>query len=247
MAIVFEKTKGLTDKETHYCPGCTHGIIHRLVAEVLEELDVLGEAIGVAPVGCSVLAYDYFNVDMHEASHGRAPAVATGIKRALTDKVVFTYQGDGDLASIGTAEIVHVAHRGEKITTIFVNNAIYGMTGGQMAPTTLIGQKATTCQDGRTVAQAGMPLRVSEMLATIDGAAFVERVSVHNPAGIRKTKKAIKAAFECQLRGEGFSIVEVLSTCPTNWGIAPVESLKWLEENMIPYYPLGNFRKPGEA
>lgn len=247
MAIVFEKTKGLTDKETHYCPGCTHGIIHRLVGEVLEELDVLGEAIGVAPVGCSVLAYDYFNCDMHEASHGRAPAVATGIKRALTDKVVFTYQGDGDLASIGTAEIVHVAHRAEKITTIFVNNAIYGMTGGQMAPTTLIGQKATTCQDGRTEVQAGMPLRVSEMLATIDGAAFVERVSVHNPAGIRKTKKAIKAAFECQLRGDGFSIVEVLSTCPTNWGIAPVESLKWLEENMIPYYPLGNFRKPEEA
>lgn len=247
MAIVFEKTKGLTDKETHYCPGCTHGIIHRLVAEVLEELDVLGETIGVAPVGCSVLAYDYFNVDMHEASHGRAPAVATGIKRALTDKVVFTYQGDGDLASIGTAEIVHVAHRGEKITTIFVNNAIYGMTGGQMAPTTLIGQKATTCQDGRTVAQAGMPLRISEMLATIDGAAFVERVSVHNPAAIRKAKKAIKAAFECQLRGEGFSMVEVLSTCPTNWGIAPVQSLKWLEENMIPYYPLGNFRTPGEA
>lgn len=247
MAIVFEKTKGLTDKETHYCPGCTHGIIHRLVAEVLEELDVLGNAIGVAPVGCSVLAYDYFNVDMHEASHGRAPAVATGIKRALTDKVVFTYQGDGDLASIGTAEIVHVAHRAEKITTIFVNNAIYGMTGGQMAPTTLIGQKATTCQDGRTQAHSGMPLRVSEMLATIDGAAFVERVSVHNPAAIRKAKKAIKAAFECQLRGEGFSIVEVLSTCPTNWGIAPVESLKWLEENMIPYYPLGNLRKPEEA
>lgn len=247
MAVVFKKTTGLTDKETHYCPGCTHGIIHRLVAEVLEELDVLGDTIGVAPVGCSVLAYDYFNVDMHEASHGRAPAVATGIKRSLTDKVVFTYQGDGDLASIGTAEIVHVAHRAEKITTIFVNNAIYGMTGGQMAPTTLIGQKATTCQDGRTAAQAGMPLRVSEMLATIDGAAFVERVSVHNPAGIRKTKKAIKAAFECQLRGDGFSIVEVLSTCPTNWGIAPVESLKWLEENMIPYYPLGNFRKPGEA
>jgi 2-oxoglutarate ferredoxin oxidoreductase subunit beta len=247
MAIVFEKTKGLTNKETHYCPGCTHGVIHRLVGEVLEELDVLGDAIGVAPVGCSVLAYDYFNCDMHEASHGRAPAVATGIKRALDDKVVFTYQGDGDLASIGTAEIVHVAHRAEKITTIFVNNAIYGMTGGQMAPTTLIGQKATTCQDGRTVAQAGMPLRVSEMLATIDGAAYVERVSVHNAAAIRKAKKAIKAAFECQLRGDGFSIVEVLSTCPTNWGIAPVESLKWLEENMIPYFPLGNFRKPEEA
>ena len=234
MAIVFEKTKGLTDKETHYCPGCTHGIIHRLVAEVLEELDVLGESIGVAPVGCSVLAYDYFNVDMHEASHGRAPAVATGIKRVFPDKVVFTYQGDGDLASIGTAEIVHVAHRAEKITTIFVNNAIYGMTGGQMAPTTLIGQKATTCQDGRSEAHSGMPLKVSEMLATIHGAAFVERVSVHNPAGIRKTKKAIRAAFECQLRGDGFSIVEVLSTCPTNWGISPVDSLEWLKENMIP-------------
>jgi 2-oxoglutarate ferredoxin oxidoreductase subunit beta len=247
MAIVFEKTNGLTAKETHYCPGCTHGIIHRLVGEVLEELNVLGDSIGVAPVGCSVLAYDYFNCDMHEASHGRAPAVATGIKRALDDKVVFTYQGDGDLASIGTAEIVHVAHRAEKITTIFVNNAIYGMTGGQMAPTTLIGQKATTCQDGRSQGHSGMPLRVSEMLATIDGAAFVERVSVHNPAAIRKAKKAIKAAFECQLRGDGFSIVEVLSTCPTNWGIAPVESLKWLEDNMIPYYPLGNYRKPEEA
>jgi 2-oxoglutarate ferredoxin oxidoreductase subunit beta len=247
MAVVFEKTKGLTDKETHYCPGCTHGIIHRLVAEVLEELDVLGDAIGVAPVGCSVLAYDYFNVDMHEASHGRAPAVATGIKRALPENVVFTYQGDGDLASIGTAEIVHVAHRAEKITTIFVNNAIYGMTGGQMAPTTLIGQKATTCQDGRSQAHSGMPLRVSEMLATIDGAAFVERVSVHNPIEIRKAKKAIKKAFECQIKGEGFSIVEVLSTCPTNWGIAPTESLKWLEANMIPYYPLGNFRTPEEA
>lgn len=247
MAVVFEKTKGLTDKETHYCPGCTHGIIHRLVGEVLEELDVLGDAIGVAPVGCSVLAYDYFNCDMHEASHGRAPAVATGIKRALPNNVVFTYQGDGDLASIGTAEIVHVAHRAEKITTIFVNNAIYGMTGGQMAPTTLIGQKATTCQDGRSEAHSGMPLKVSEMLSTIDGAAFVERVSIHNPAAIRKAKKAIKKAFECQIKGEGFSIVEILSTCPTNWGIAPIESLKWLEENMIPYYPLGNFRTPEEA
>ncbi len=247
MAIVFQKTKGLTDKTTHYCPGCTHGIIHRLVAEVLEELDVLGTAIGVAPVGCSVLAYDYLNCDMHEASHGRAPAVATGIKRVLPDNVVFTYQGDGDLASIGTAEIVHVAHRGEKITTIFVNNAIYGMTGGQMAPTTLIGQKATTCQDGRTVAHSGMPLRIAEMLATVDGAAFVERVAVNNPANIRKAKKAIKKAFECQINNEGFSIVEVLSTCPTNWGIPPVEALRWLEQNMIPYYPLGNFRKPGEA
>ncbi len=244
MAVVFKKTKGLTDKETHYCPGCTHGIIHRLVAEVLEELDVLGKAVGVAPVGCAVLAYDYFNCDMQEAAHGRAPAVATGIKRVLPDNVVFTYQGDGDLASIGTAEIIHAAHRGEKFTTIFVNNAIYGMTGGQMAPTTLIGQKATTAPLGRTVEHSGMPLKVSEMMSTIHGAAFVERTTVHNAAGIRKTKKAIKAAFECQLRGEGFSIVEILSTCPTNWGINPVDSLKWLEENMIPYYPLGNYRKP---
>ncbi|MCK5762768.1 MAG: 2-oxoglutarate oxidoreductase [Clostridiales bacterium] len=247
MAVVFQKTSGLTDKETHYCPGCTHGIIHRLVAEVLEELDVLGETIGVAPVGCSVLAYDYFNCDMHEAAHGRAPAVATGIKRALPDKVVFSYQGDGDLASIGAAEIVHVAHRGEKITTIFVNNAIYGMTGGQMAPTTLIGQKATTAPYGRDSDLTGFPLKISEMLATIQGAAFVERVSVNNPGNIRKAKKAIKKAFEVQLRGEGFGIVEVLSTCPTNWGMTPVDSLKWLEDNMIPYYPLGNFRTPVEA
>lgn len=200
MAVVFERTHGLTEKETHYCPGCTHGIIHRLVAEVLVELDVLGDAIGVAPVGCSVLAYDYFNCDMHEASHGRAPAVATGIKRALPDNVVFTYQGDGDLASIGTAEIVHVAHRAEKITTIFVNNAIYGMTGGQMAPTTLIGQKATTCQDGRSEAHSGMPLKVSEMLATIDGAVFVERVSVHNAAAIRKAKKQLREHLSVKLK-----------------------------------------------
>ena len=242
MAVVFQKTKGLTDKETHYCPGCTHGIIHRLVAEVLEELDVLGETIGVAPVGCSVLAYDYFNCDMHEASHGRAPAVATGIKRVHPDKVVFSYQGDGDLASIGTAEIVHVAHRGEKITTIFVNNAIYGMTGGQMAPTTLIGQRATTAPLGRTVEHSGMPLRVSEMLATIDGAAFVERVSVDSPANIRKAKKAIKEAFQCQIDRKGFSIVEVLSTCPTNWGKDPVSSLRWMEDAMFKQYPLGVYR-----
>lgn len=247
MSVVFKKTSGLTEKETHYCPGCTHGIIHRLVGEVLEELDVLGETIGVAPVGCSVLAYDYFNCDMHEASHGRAPAVATGIKRVHPDKVVFTYQGDGDLASIGTAEIVHVAHRGEKITTIFVNNAIYGMTGGQMAPTTLIGQRSTTSPLGRTAEHSGMPLRVSEMLATIDGAAFVERVSVDTPANIRKTKKAIKEAFQCQLDRKGFSIVEVLSTCPTNWGLTPIDSLKWLADNLIPYYPMGNFRRPGEV
>lgn len=247
MAIVFEKTKGLTDKPFHYCPGCTHGIIHRLVAEVLEELGVLGDTVGVAPVGCAVFAYDYFNVDMHEAAHGRAPAVATGIKRVLPDKVVFTYQGDGDLASIGAGEIVHAAHRGEKITTIFVNNAIYGMTGGQMAPTTLVGQKATTAPYGRDESHCGRPIRISEMLATIDGAKFVERVSVHDPANIRKAKKAIKSAFELQLSGKGFGIVEVLSTCPTNWGLTAVEALGWLKENMIPYYPLGNFRKPEEV
>lgn len=247
MAVVFEKTKGLTDKQFHYCPGCTHGVIHRLVAEVLEELDVVGKTVGVAPVGCSVLAYDYFNCDMHEASHGRAPAVATGIKRVLPEHVVFTYQGDGDLASIGTAEIIHAAHRSEKFTTIFVNNAIYGMTGGQMAPTTLIGQRTTTSQDGRNQALTGMPLKISEMMATIDGAVFVERVSVHDVPHIRKAKKAIKKAFEIQLEGKGFGIVEVLSTCPTNWGITPVDSLKWLEENMIPYYPLGNFRTPEEG
>jgi 2-oxoglutarate ferredoxin oxidoreductase subunit beta len=247
MAIVFEKTKGLTDKPTHYCPGCTHGIIHRLVAEVMEEMDLLDNAIGVAPVGCSVLAYDYFNVDMHEAAHGRAPAVATGIKRVHPENFVFTYQGDGDLASIGTAEIVHAAHRGEKFTTIFVNNAIYGMTGGQMAPTTLIGQKTTTSPYGRDEATTGKPIKMSELLATIDGAKFVERVAVNNPANIRKAKKAIKEAFKVQLEGKGFGIVEVLSTCPTNWGLTPVEAMKWLEKDMMPYYPLGNFRKPEEV
>lgn len=247
MAVVFKRTEGLAEIPFHYCPGCTHGIIHRLVGEVLEELGVLGDAIGVAPVGCSVLAYDYFNCDMHEAAHGRAPAVATGVKRVHPENVVFTYQGDGDLASIGTAEIVHAAHRSENFTTIFVNNAIYGMTGGQMAPTTLPGQKATTSPYGRDPKLTGMPLKVSEMLATIPGASYVERVSVHNPANIRKAKKAIKKAFEYQLAGKGFTIVEVLSTCPTNWGLTPVESLKWLEDNMLPYYPLGNFRTPEEV
>lgn len=247
MAVVFEKTKGLTDAQTHYCPGCTHGIVHRLVAESLEELGVLDNAVGVAPVGCSVLAYNYFNCDMHEAAHGRAPAVATGIKRVQPDKFVFTYQGDGDLASIGTGEIVHAAHRGEKISTIFINNAIYGMTGGQMAPTTLIGQKATTAPLGRTEEHSGRPIRIAEMLATIHGAQFVERVTVNNPANVRKAKKAIKKCFQVQLEGKGFGIVEVLSTCPTNWGYTPVEALKWLEENMIPYYPLGNLRTPEEV
>ncbi|RDY22815.1 2-oxoglutarate oxidoreductase [Romboutsia maritimum] len=242
MSVVFEKTNGLTEAKTHYCPGCTHGIIHRLVAEVLEELDVLGNTIGVVPVGCSVLAYNYFNCDVQEASHGRAPAAATGVKRVHPDKVVFTYQGDGDLASIGTAEIVHAAARGEKITTIFVNNTTYGMTGGQMAPTTLIGQKATTAQNGRNPETQGYPIRMSEMLSTLTGAVFVERVSVDTPANVRKAKKAIKKAFQVQQEGLGFGIVEVLSTCPTNWGMAPNNALQWLRDNMMPYYPIGNLK-----
>lgn len=247
MEIVFQKTKGLTEKDFHYCPGCTHGIIHRLVAEVLEELVLLGKTVGVAPVGCAVFCYDYFNCDMQEAAHGRAPAVATGIKRVHPDLAVFTYQGDGDLASIGTAEIIHAAMRGEKITTIFVNNAIYGMTGGQMAPTTLIGQKTTTAPLGRDENHAGLPFRVCELLATIPKAVFVERVSVHDVKHIIQAKKAIKKAFQMQIEGKGFALVEVLSTCPTNWGKTPVEALKWLEENMIPYYPIGNYRTPEEG
>ena len=239
MSVIFEKTSLLTDKQFHYCPGCNHGIIHRLVAEVLDELKLDGNVVGVAPVGCSVFAYDYFNCDMFEAAHGRAPAVATGIKRAKPDSVVFTYQGDGDLASIGTAEIVHAAHRGEKIVTIFVNNAIYGMTGGQMAPTTLIGQRATTCQSGRTVEQAGMPIRMAEMLSTLDGCVYAERVCVTDIANINKAKRAIKKAFEKQMNREGFTFIEVLSTCPTNWGMTPLKAIDWLKENMIPYYPLG--------
>ncbi|HNR03862.1 MAG TPA: thiamine pyrophosphate-dependent enzyme [Bacillota bacterium] len=247
MAVVFEKTRGLAEKPFHYCPGCTHGIIHRLVAESLDELNLIDDAIGVAPVGCAVFAYDYFNCDMQEAAHGRAPAAATGIKRVNPNAAVFTYQGDGDLASIGAAEVVHAAMRGEKITTIFVNNAIYGMTGGQMAPTTLVGQKATTAPYGRDENHAGMPLRVSEMLATIPKAAFVERVSVHDVKHIIQAKKAIKKAFQLQMEGKGFTLVEVLSTCPTNWGKTPIEALKWLQENMIPYYPLGNFKNIEEV
>lgn len=239
---VFEKTKGLTQKEFTYCPGCTHGIIHRLVAEVLEELNVLDKTIGIAPVGCSVMNYEFFNCDMQQASHGRAPAVATGIKRVNPDNIVFAYQGDGDLASIGTAEIIHAAHRSEDITVIFVNNAIYGMTGGQMAPTTLIGQKTTTSPYGRDAKQAGMPLRMSEMLATIPGSTYIERVSVHDPAHVRKAKKAVKKAFQMQIEGKGFSMVEFISTCPVNWGMTPQDSLTWAKENMIPYYPLGVYR-----
>lgn len=239
MAVVFERTKGLTDKDTHYCPGCTHGIIHRLTAESLTELGVLGDAVGVCPVGCAVMAYDYFNCDMVEAPHGRAPAVATGLKRVRPDSVVFTYQGDGDLAAIGTAETVHAAARGENITVIFVNNAIYGMTGGQMAPTTLPGQVTQTTPYGRDTAYSGFPLRVCELLSNVDGVAYAERVAVNTPAHIRAAKAAIKKAFQAQIDKKGFSIVEVLSTCPTNWGMTPVEALQWVEEKMIPYYPLG--------
>ena len=245
MAIVYEKTPGLTDNELHYCPGCHHGIIHKLVGECLTELGLLDEGIGVCPVGCSVFAFNYFNCDMLEAAHGRAPAVATGIKRTHPAQAVFTYQGDGDLASIGAAEIVHAAMRGEKITTIFVNNAIYGMTGGQMAPTTLIGQRATTCQSGRTVEQAGMPIRVAEMLATLDGCVYAERVCVTDIPNLNKAKRAIKKAFEKQMNREGFTFVEVLSTCPTNWGMTPVKAVEWLKENMIPYYPLGVIKDAG--
>ena len=247
MTVIFTKSKGLTEQETHYCPGCTHGIIHKLVAESLVELDLLNNTIGCAAVGCSILSYNYFNVDMIESAHGRAPAVATGVKRVHPDKTVFTYQGDGDLASIGTAEIVHAAHRGEKITTIFVNNAIYGMTGGQMAPTTLQGQKVTTAPQGRDAKHCGMPLKVSEMLAQIPGAAYVERVSVHSPKAVRQAKRAIKKGFEYQMAGKGFSLIEVLSTCPTGWGLSPVEALQWLEDNMIPYYPLGVYTSPEEV
>ncbi len=244
--VVYKRSEALTQTPTHYCPGCTHGVIHKLVAECLEELGLTDNAIGVAPVGCSVLAYKYFNCDMFEAAHGRAPAVATGIKRSRPDNFVFTYQGDGDLASIGTAEIVHAAHRGEHISTIFVNNAIYGMTGGQMAPTTLVGQKTTTSPYGRDEAWSGQPIKMAELLATIHGAAFVERVAVNTPANVRKAKKAIKRCFEVQLEGKGFGIVEVLSTCPTNWGLTPPNAMKWLNDNMIPYYPLGNLRNGGD-
>lgn len=244
---IFTRTKGLTEKEFSYCPGCTHGIIHRLVAEVLEELDILGDTIGISPVGCSVMNYEFFNCDMQQASHGRAPAVATGIKRTKPNNVVFTYQGDGDLASIGMAEIVHAAHRSENITVICVNNAIYGMTGGQMAPTTLVGQKTTTSPNGRSQQHSGSPLRISELLATVPGATFVERVSVLNPTSVKKAKKAVRKAFETQLQGKGFSIVEFISTCPVNWGMKPQDALDWASKEMIDYYPLGNFRSPEEG
>lgn len=242
MAIVFQRPHALKETPLHYCPGCTHGIAHRLVAEVIDELDIEGNTIGVSPVGCAYNNYLYFNCDMVQAAHGRAPAVATGAKRVNPNNIVFTYQGDGDLASIGTAEIVHAANRGEKITTIFINNAIYGMTSGQMAPTTLLGQVTTTSPFGRRSEFEGYPINMSEMLATLKGAVFVERVSMHDIKNIKNAKKAIKKAFQVQQAGLGFSIVEVLSSCPTNWGIDPLKSLKWIEEKMIPQYPLGNFK-----
>ena len=240
--VVFEKTKGLTNNELHYCPGCTHGIIHRLVAEALEELGVTNKTVGVASVGCSVFSYNYFNCDMIQAAHGRAPAVATGAKRANPDNIVFTYQGDGDLAAIGTAETVHSAARNENITIIFVNNAIYGMTGGQMAPTTLPNQITQTSPYGRDVTVVGYPVKVCEMLSQVEGASYLERVAVNNVKNIKNAKKAILHAFKNQMEGKGFSLIEVLSTCPTNWGLSPKDALKWLEENMQTHYPLGVFK-----
>ena len=243
MAVVFDKPHALTDAPMHYCPGCTHGIVHRLVAEVIDELGIEGRTIGVAPVGCSVMAYDYFTCDFIQAPHGRAPAVATGVKRADPENnVVFTYQGDGDLAAIGTAETVHAAARRENITVIFVNNAIYGMTGGQMAPTTLPGQVTQTSPYGRDVETVGYPVKVCELLQNVDGAAYLERVSVNNPANVKKAKAAIKKAFQLQMEGKGFTLVEVVSTCPTNWGMSPQESFNWMRENMLPHYPLGVYK-----
>ncbi len=240
--VVFEKTKGLTDNQLHYCPGCTHGIIHRLVAEALEELGVTNRTVGVASVGCSVFSYNYFNCDMVQAAHGRAPAVATGVKRANPNNIVFTYQGDGDLAAIGTAETVHSAARNENVTIIFVNNAIYGMTGGQMAPTTLPNQITQTSPYGRDVTVVGYPVKVCEMLSQVEGASYLERVAVNNVKNIKKAKQAILHAFKNQMEGKGFSLIEVLSTCPTNWGLSPKDSLKWLEDNMQTHYPLGVYK-----
>ncbi|MEJ2708989.1 MAG: thiamine pyrophosphate-dependent enzyme [Anaerolineales bacterium] len=240
--VVYTRPEALTDTPSHYCPGCTHGVAHRLIAEVIDEMGIRGQTIGVAPVGCSVFAYNYFDCDFVEAAHGRAPAMATGIKRVLPDRFVFTYQGDGDLASIGMAEIMHAAARGENISVIFINNAIYGMTGGQMAPTTLPGQKTTSSPLGRDVEQTGFPIRMAEVLSEMDGAGYIVRRSLHDPKNIRLAKKAIRIAFETQMRGLGFSLVELLSTCPTNWGITPLEALKWVEEHMVPVYPLEDFK-----
>lgn len=240
--VVFDKPKSLSDLPLHYCPGCTHGIVHRLVAEVIDELGIEGRTVGIAPVGCSVMAYDYFNCDMIEAAHGRAPAVATGVKRSDPNTVVFTYQGDGDLASIGMAETVHSAARNENITVIFINNAIYGMTGGQMAPTSLPGQVTQTSPYGRDVTQCGFPIKVCEMLSQLDGPEYLERVAVNSVKNVMAAKKAIKKAFENQVNNKGFSLIEVISSCPTNWGMTPQKALEWIDEKMIPYYPLGVYK-----
>lgn len=244
MELVYHRPDSLTDKATNYCPGCAHGIAHRLLAEAFDELGLRERAILVAPVGCAVFAYDYFEVDACVAAHGRAPAMATGIKRLRPDNIVVTYQGDGDLASIGAAEILHAAARGENITTIFINNAVYGMTGGQMAPTTLLGMRTTTTPFGRDARQAGYPIRVVELLNTLRGPAYLARVALAGPGNIHRAKKAIRRAFQTQVEGKGFSLVEVLSTCPVTWGLPPVEAVRWLEEHMLPEFPLGEFRTP---
>jgi 2-oxoglutarate ferredoxin oxidoreductase subunit beta len=241
-SLIYSKPESLTQIGTHYCPGCTHGIAHRIVAEVIDELGLRERTVGVAPVGCSVFAYNYFNMDFAEAAHGRAPAMATGLKRVNPDHLVFTYQGDGDLASIGAGEILHAAGRGENITVIFINNAIYGMTGGQMAPTTLPGQKTTSTPMGRDIEMHGFPIRMCEVLSQMEGSAYVVRRSLHNVANIRKSKKAIEQAFKVQIQGLGFSMVELLSSCPTNWGISVEDSLNWIEEHMVPLYPLGDYK-----
>ncbi|HOP01533.1 MAG TPA: thiamine pyrophosphate-dependent enzyme [Flexilinea sp.] len=244
MKPVYEPTIGMLPVDTSYCPGCGHGIAHKLIMECITEKGRLGDTIGVSPIGCSVVAHEFMNIEMCESAHGRASAVATGIKRVHPNHLVFSYQGDGDMASIGVTEIVHAAIRGEKITTFFINNAIFGMTGGQMAPTTLIGQKATTCIDGRKKEVNGMPIQMSEMLATIEGAVYIERVALNTPGNVRKAKKAVMKALEVQEKGLGFSLVEFISSCPTNWGLSPIDALKWVGDNMIPYYPLGVFRSP---
>ncbi len=244
--IVYERPESLCDGYTHYCPGCTHGTAHRLIAEVLDELNIRQDTILVASVGCSVFSYEYFNLDSCEAAHGRAPAMATGVKRVNPDKIVFTYQGDGDLASIGMGEVIHAAARGEKITIIFINNAIYGMTGGQMAPTSLIGQKTTSSPMGRDVASVGMPMRMAELIAQLPGTVYSVRRSLHDARHVIQAKKAIRTAFEAQIQGLGFSMVELLSSCPTNWKMTPEAALDWVRDEMVPYYELGDFKVTNE-
>ncbi len=247
MGKTFSKPEALAENHTHYCPGCTHGVIHRLIAEVIDEMGIRGRTVGIAPVGCSVLAYNYFDCDFQEAAHGRAPAMATGIKRVRPDLMVFTYQGDGDLASIGMGEIIHAANRGEKFTAIFVNNAVYGMTGGQMAPTTMPDQRTTTSPAGRDVADVGMPIKVAELLAALQTPAFITRQTVVKPKYINRAKKAIARAFAYQAESRCFSLVEVVSNCPTNWGMTPLDSIGWVEEQLLPYYPLGDLKTPESA